>query len=558
MAAFYLKFILQCDGPDKDENFFYKVEDERVAARLCEAFAEQYKGEHGVFARRLYDEGSESCFKPIAEDEYLTFGYDPASAVAVPTRLDVEHIMAHLAATWPLHARRPRDLPGDDSVDSDCDANYYFCHDAAEWGSLIRKELGIGDRSEGMGPEPVPAESLGSCPEEPGAAGQEAPAGQTPSAGESCVPVGLSFPSVQQARRDGPERQVSMDGNACPQWLAGFAWEVNSAVRRHNAVPVFREMLEAWMADMEAQGVRLADEEKRYSRYVTKVRETPKLRDSRAFHTNSVNGETDDGLKWFPLPVFGQDLWCWAPPEFRIRPETRPTDAFPLPLPADRGLARSERYAALAAVHDLCCNGQEKVGTWPKPGECTEREDKDRYYLYQSLLERVEALQEADLPALTALLDETRREIESDQSPAQVAETSGMSRLNEQERDTEHFFQRASDEIHEFFFPPAPVSNMALFRERITYAIERQRDREEEAEKATAAERCQIIRENPRLQDKAAGPPDEKSKWAWVKLTDPDTGDVVEGWLHDCLKPVQPLSILDADTPEERLPCRYL
>jgi len=195
-----------------------------------------------------------------------------------------------------------------------------------------------------------------------------------------------------------------MDGDTRPQWLIGFAWEISGFIRRHNAMPLFREMLRAWMADMEAQGQQLADWEKRYVQYVEKVRKTPKLRDGRAFHTNSVNGETDGGLKWYPLPVSGQDLWCWAPAEFRIRPETRPMYVFPLPPPADRGLTPAESYAALAAVHDLCCDGQEKISPWPKPGALAEPQDEKRYCMYRSLLERVGELKETDLPALKALL----------------------------------------------------------------------------------------------------------------------------------------------------------
>lgn len=196
-----------------------------------------------------------------------------------------------------------------------------------------------------------------------------------------------------------------MDDGTCPQWLAAFAGEVNRTIRQHDAMPVFREMLETWMVDMEAQGDELSVWEKRYTQYVDKVLKTPELRDRKAFHTNPVNGETANGLKWYPLPHCGKDLWCWAPAEFRIRPETRPTYAFPL-LPTERCLSKPERYAALAAVHDLCCKGVEKVAPWPKPGQFAERQDEKRYEMYGSLLERIGELNESDLPALKALLDE--------------------------------------------------------------------------------------------------------------------------------------------------------
>lgn len=217
-----------------------------------------------------------------------------------------------------------------------------------------------------------------------------------------------------------------MDDNSCPQWLAGFAWEVNSTIRQHDAMPVFREMLETWMADMEAQGDRLSDWGRRYAQYVEKVRETPKLRDSRAYLGNSVNGETDGGLKWFPLADSGKQLWCWMPAEFRVQPETRPRYVFPLPLPADRGLSVAERYAALAVVHDLCCDGQEKISPWPKPGPSAERQDEKRHYMYQMLLDQIGELKENDLPALKALLNETEHEIaESERKPGRTVEELG-------------------------------------------------------------------------------------------------------------------------------------
>jgi hypothetical protein len=118
----------------------------------------------------------------------------------------------------------------------------------------------------------------------------------------------------------------------------------------------------------------------------------------------------------------------------------------------------------------------------------------------------------------------------------------------------ERFFEKVSNDVHDLFFPPA--ENMDVLHERITYVIERQRAREAEANKETAANRCQLIREDPRLRDKAAGPPDGRSKWTWEKLTDHD--GVIEGWLHDRLGLAGCLGILDADTPEELLPCRYL
>ena len=101
-----------------------------------------------------------------------------------------------------------------------------------------------------------------------------------------------------------------------------------------------------------------------------------------------------------------------GPREFRIHRDTHPTYTFPIPLPTDRGLTTAERYAALAAVHDLCCDGQEKISPWAKPGTCayaTGREEA-RYCMYHSLLERAETLTEANLPALKALLDETEPE----------------------------------------------------------------------------------------------------------------------------------------------------
>jgi hypothetical protein len=99
---------------------------------------------------------------------------------------------------------------------------------------------------------------------------------------------------------------------------------------------------------------------------------------------------------------------------------------------------------------------------------------------------------------------------------------------------------------------------MAVLRKRIDYAIERQRVREAEADKETAARRVRLIREHPELQDAAAGPPDEKSKWTWGKHTDPYTGEMAEGWTPDDMIPAGHPSIFCADTPEERLPCRYL
>ena len=122
----------------------------------------------------------------------------------------------------------------------------------------------------------------------------------------------------------------------------------------------------------------------------------------------------------------------------------------------------------------------------------------------------------------------------------------------------EDFFAKVSDEVHGLFFPPAPEGNMAVLRERIDYAIERHRVREAEAEKEAAAECVQLILKHPELQNEAAGPPDNRSIWTWEKLTDPKTGDVVEGWLHERVRHAQWHSIFYADTPEERLPCRYL
>ena len=185
------------------------------------------------------------------------------------------------------------------------------------------------------------------------------------------------------------------------QWLAAFAWDVDKAIRQHGATARFQEMLNAWMADMEAQDGRLTDWEKRCARYIEKVRRTPELQDSRACDTNPVNGETAEGLKWHPLLVFGQQLWCWAPPEFRKRCEY----TFPVPLPSDRALSVPERYAVLAAVHDLCCKGAEKVSPWPKPGPRSEAEDKFPYHTFGTLLERVSEIEETELLALKALLD---------------------------------------------------------------------------------------------------------------------------------------------------------
>ena len=133
-----------------------------------------------------------------------------------------------------------------------------------------------------------------------------------------------------------------------------------------------------------------------------------------------------------------------------------------------------------------------------------------------------------------------------------------------EEKAAEAFFGSKADAVHGLFFPPAPASNMALFRKRITQAIERQRVREGEAEKETAAERFRFIRDNPRLQDKEAGPPDTRAKvnWTWETVTDPDTGETLEGWLHDGLRPVCPVGILkddpDADGPVERIARAYL
>ena len=133
-----------------------------------------------------------------------------------------------------------------------------------------------------------------------------------------------------------------------------------------------------------------------------------------------------------------------------------------------------------------------------------------------------------------------------------------------EEKAAEAFFGSKADAVHGLFFPPAPASNMALFCERISQAIERQRERQKEADKATIAERFRLIRDNPRLQDKEAGPPETKAKvnWTWEAVTHPDTGDVLEGWLHDGLGLVWPVGILkddpDADGCEERIARAYL
>jgi len=48
---------------------------------------------------------------------------------------------------------------------------------------------------------------------------------------------------------------------------------------------------------------------------------------------------------------------------------------------------------------------------------------------------------------------------------------------------------------------------------------------------AAVSDRCRVIRKNPYLRDRAAGPPDEH--WTWEELIDPVTRKKVKGWFPD-------------------------
>ena len=68
-------------------------------------------------------------------------------------------------------------------------------------------------------------------------------------------------------------------------------------------------------------------------------------------------------------------------------------------------------------------------------------------------------------------------------------------------------------------------------------------------DRAAVANRCRVIREDPRLQDRAKGPPDDR--WTWEKLTDPKTGEAVEGWSPDDTVPANGSTVVFQSTPEE-------
>ena len=182
-----------------------------------------------------------------------------------------------------------------------------------------------------------------------------------------------------------------------------LANEIRDVIQEFGAFDRFQKMVLRWYS--EQCGPRAAQEDflrRRDIEYALRVQEDERLRDKDA-------GPPGEGWRWemFHLHKALDDdplsalVEAWVPPELSWA--NCPKVWFPLPLP-DRELSLPEKYAVLAAIHDVATRSTVRINPW-------DRSNDPARMLFSKLKLEVADLTADDVANLRGVLGEVRDDL---------------------------------------------------------------------------------------------------------------------------------------------------
>jgi hypothetical protein len=156
-----------------------------------------------------------------------------------------------------------------------------------------------------------------------------------------------------------------------PKWMTDLALDIYKVVQKRGAMDRFREMVDKWASEHEADinnHLRWQERKREYFQQLSSG--DPRLLDEDA-------GPPEQGwvyeiyvLHSVADPPAGSEIRSttingWVPPQLSVAAE--PEIHHPLPLSADHQLSLEEKYLILAAVYDVGRKGTEQIPRWEWP-----------------------------------------------------------------------------------------------------------------------------------------------------------------------------------------------
>ncbi|MBK8915697.1 MAG: hypothetical protein IPM64_14075 [Phycisphaerales bacterium] len=145
--------------------------------------------------------------------------------------------------------------------------------------------------------------------------------------------------------------------------LQEIADRVAVLLRRDGARERWKKCVRAWDREIVANRRRVRDYERRRTEHCIKIQSNERLRDEaggppepgwvfEVFRRHRSPGEFDRSCEL---------LSGWFPPDLSAK--AVPDETMPLPVPW-HPVSRAAKYAALAAIHDALCDGDERINPW--------------------------------------------------------------------------------------------------------------------------------------------------------------------------------------------------
>lgn len=160
-------------------------------------------------------------------------------------------------------------------------------------------------------------------------------------------------------------------GENIPKWITDLTLEIYNVIQKYNAFRRFREMVNRWGFEHEAEIERHKKwQEQRNTHFKKNLATNPRLKNERAgppkkdwqWETSVVHRyeKTESNYQRSTQIISG-----WVPPKLSLSAEPKITQL--LPLSREHELTLSEKYTVLAAIYDRGRRGTEEIAPWKWP-----------------------------------------------------------------------------------------------------------------------------------------------------------------------------------------------